>query len=77
MKKQTVREWKYVFRVNGVSYGVIASSVDDAIIEAIRIFHKTWKGEIDTIQRDAKREKLEPYNEHEHVFTRLIPDDDE
>ena len=76
MKKQTVRKWKYVFRVNGAPYGVIASSVDDAIIEVIRIFHKTWHGEIDTIQRDAEREKCEPYNEREHVFTRLIPDDE-
>lgn len=64
MKKQTVRTWKYVFRVNGVPYGVIASSVDEAIIEVIGIFHKTWKGEIDTIRRDAEREKYEPYNEN-------------
>ena len=64
MKKQTVRQWKYVFRVNGVPYGVIASSVDEAIIEVIGIFHKTWKGEIDTIQRDAEREKYETYNEN-------------
>ena len=76
MKKQTVKRWKYVFRVNGAPYGAIASSVEEAIIEVMKIYHKTLDGEIDTIKRDAEREKYEPYNEHEHVFTRLIPDDE-
>lgn len=76
MKEQVVKMHKYIFRINGSLFDAIASNVDEAIIEAMRLYHRAWNGEIATIQRDTEREKSEPYNEREHILMRLIPDDE-